>query len=329
MKCEIWGGGAGVKCETWEPQGAFLSVGQGFSHFTLPGKPGFHISRAFGGPGFHISRALGGARVSHFTRPRGGQGFTFHAPLGGQGFTFHASALSGGQGFTFHAPSGGPGFHISRALGGARVSHFTLPGAARVSHFTRFREPGFHISRALGRAMVSHFTRPRGGQGFTFHAPSKGPGQGFTFHAGPSGGARVSHSRRAFGGRQGFTFHAGPSGGDARVSHFTGLSRVSQITGLRTGWGHQGLTFVGSLRVPSFFAFHELSEGGQGSRGLQCHDHGVTGITTIREVTGSHWSRFRLSRKHSHRRVEQLFGRHDPQTNSCRGLTAGRSVTFR
>ena len=217
----------------------------------------FHISRAFGGPAFHISRAF---RVSHFTRPWGGQGFTFHAP------------------------SRGPGFHISRALGGARVSHFTRVSGGPGFHISRaFGGPGFHISRAFG-----------------------GPG----FHISRSlGKARPGFhiSRRAFGGRQGFTFHAGPSGGDARVSHFTGLSRVSQITGLRTGWGHQGLTFVGSLSVPSFFAFHELSEGGQGSRGLQCHDHGVTGITTIREVTGSHWSRFRLSRKHSHRRVEQLF----------------------
>ena len=247
-----------------------------------------------GAPGFHISRALAGlwgARVSHFTGLRGAS-FTFHGP-------------SGGQGFTFHGPFGGPGFHISRALGGGAGFHISRRRQGFTFHGP-WRRRGFHISR-----------RALGGQGFTFHAPSGD--QGFTFHAGPSGGARVSHFTGFRGtarvshftpglrGAPGFHISRRAFGGDARVSHFTGLSRVSQITGLRTGWGHQGLTFVGSLRVPSFFAFHELSEGGQGSRGLQCHDHGVTGITTIREVTGSHWSRFRLSRKHSHRRVEQLF----------------------
>ena len=246
-------------------------------------------------PGGRRGRFCQWARVFHISRAFGGPGFHISRALGGARVS-HFTRPRGGQGFTFHALSGGQGFTFHGPSGGPgfHISRF-LGGPG--FHISRaFGGPGFHISRAFERGTPGfHISRRAlGGQGFTFHALSGG--QGFTFH-GPSRG-----------GRQGFTNHWPSHGLGAPGSHFCWVSEGAKLFRISRAFGG----------------------GGQGSRGLQCHDHGVTGITTIREVTGSHWSRFRLSRKHSHRRVEQLFfGRHDPQTNSCRGLTAGRSVTFR
>ena len=223
------------------------------------------------------------------------------------------------------------GARVSRALGGARVSlsrflagrarvsHFTRFRGARVSHFTGLREgdarvshftpglggPGFHISRAFGGdARVSHFTPGLGGPGFHISRAFRGPG----FHISSAFGGPGFHiSRRAFGGRQGFTNHWPSHGLGAPGSHFCWVSegaklfRISRAFG--GGTGVTGVTVSRSRR--------HRNHDNQGS-------HGVT-LVSFQIVEKAFSPKGRTT----------FFGRHDPQTNSCRGLTAGRSVTFR
>ena len=72
----------------------------------------------------------------------------------------------------------------------------------------RFRRgPGFHISRAFGGARVSHFTRLRENGGFTFHGPSEVEGPGF--HISRSGRGFTFHGLQ---GRPGFHISRSPQG---------------------------------------------------------------------------------------------------------------------
>ena len=245
------------------------------SHFTRLRAPGFHISRAFGGPGFHISRAFGGPGF-HISRAFGGPGF-------------HISRAFISRAF------GGPGFHVSRALGGGQGFTFHAPS---VSHFTGLRCPEFRISPVcegteIRDTRVSHVTfhGPAERQGFTFHESSGR--QGFTFH----GSLRVPrfHISRTFGG--------------VSVSHFMGLSRVSNwgAPGFHNCWVSEG----GVTGVTVSRSRRHRNHANQGG-------HGVT-LVSLQIVEKALSPKGRTT----------FFGRHDPQTSSCRGLTAGRSVTFR